>query len=116
MTYVHSDERKHLCKICDAGFKQKKQVKEHKLSVHGINQYKEKYHHQPEEKRYPCQHCDSTYKQQKYFKCDQCASTFKQKKNLAAHMKLKHGGANDEYPCPMRKKTFIKRKIGRNTC
>ena len=59
--YVHSDERKHACKDCDSKFKQKKHLREHYLRVHGINQYREKYHHEEEDENLPCGHCPSIF-------------------------------------------------------
>ena len=50
--YVHSNKQKYSCKDFDAKFKQKKNLKDHKLCVHDIEQYKEDYHDREKPKKF----------------------------------------------------------------
>ena len=122
--YVHSEERKYSCSYCNVNFKQKKNLKAHKLLVHGIEQVKELYEQPYEQKIHQCEYCDSSFKNRKGltdhilykhndnpgaqegFDCDRCSSRYKEKKSLVAHQRLKHGTVKVEFPCAICGKVF----------
>lgn len=128
--YVHSDVRRHACKSCESKFKQKKHLREHNLRVHGINQYKEEYHHPKEVEKLPCDHCSSVFKYRRdlnshirtkhkqgdqKFTCEQCPSKYVHKKSLQVHIKLKHGTEKEEFGCPVCQKKFeLKKRLTRH--
>ena len=126
MKYGHADRRKYFCDDCDLKFKQKKSLRDHNLNVHGINQFKEKYHNPEETKIFECSHCTRSYKRKKdlnhhirnvhesmggdlNFSGDVCKSSFKQKKILKFHVKQKHG--QGESLCPKCGKLFDRKDI-----
>ena len=122
--YVHSDDRKHCCKSCDSKFKQKKHLREHYLRVHGINQYREKYHQDEETEQFFCGHCKSVFKYKKdlnshiklqhekktKFACEQCPSNYIHKKSLLDHIKQKHKEVKRDIACPVCGKKFTLKK------
>ena len=122
--YVHSDERKYTCSYCNVKFKQKKNLKAHKLLIHGVDKVKESYEQPYEKENHQCEYCDSSFKNRKRltdhilyrhndnpfgkegFDCDQCSSRYKEKKSLVAHQKLKHGTGKVEFSCSICGKLF----------
>ena len=117
LKFVHNEERKHCCKSCSSKFKQKKHLREHYLRVHGINQYREKYHQEEESAEFSCEQCDSIFHyrkdlnshirlqhkkedEAKTFACKQCSANYIHKKSLLDHVKLKHGKETKTFVCP----------------
>jgi hypothetical protein len=116
LKFVHNEERKHCCKSCSSKFKQKKHLREQYLRVHGINQYREKYHQEEESAEFSCEQCDSIFHyrkdlnshirlqhkkedEAKTFACKQCSANYIHKKSLLDHVKLKHGKETKTFVC-----------------
>ena len=75
MKYAHSEEKHQSCPHCNAKFKQEKNLRAHLLSIHGINQMRERY----------CEEKDHII-----FKCEDCDLKFSYKRSLTIHRKTKH--------------------------
>ena len=130
--YVHSEARKWSCDKCDTKFKQKRDLKVHKLKKHNISYSKEDYDEKKSDSygEYKCTECEATFNYKKNlnshsknkhairenFKCDSCDSSFRNKRTLAAHKRSKHVPGVAGFSCSKCGKTFSeKRSLSRHS-
>ena len=112
--YKHSDLRKFKCKKCGSMFKQRKNLNQHLLNVHGTNPRKEDYWQDLQRKISNCESCGEKFTRKtdlnahikakhadnNTFSCDHCSTKFRYKKNLTRHKLENHGGDEKKYECP----------------
>ncbi|XP_053685132.1 uncharacterized protein LOC128734804 [Sabethes cyaneus] len=87
---IHSDEKNFICAICDKGFKNNKQLRNHR-----------RYHRelgQPTKERHPAERKQesNTYQSLQPVNCVKCGLKFSNQKILKAHVESKHSVAGME--------------------
>ena len=124
LKYFHTEVKSEECTRCDAKFKQKKNLRAHLASIHGINQMKENYCERSDEESFKCDKCGTEFMYKKNFdahvrnqhkdrdvyECEMCKSKFSHKRNLVVHLKAKHGAQQEEFPCSNCGKKFNQKR------